>query len=113
MSDLQAEAPASVVPEDLMTWEPWHPRLGQRVRVLSRPECHYCREDHDAEVGAVGIISRIEGPGAAYCDGEWDRDIAAHPYWVTFDVPLTGTVAAAGGLQGMNSFAAIELEPVA
>jgi hypothetical protein len=82
-----------------VVWEPWQPKVGQRVRVLSRPECFYCRESPD-EDGLIGVVDEIRSPEASTDDG------AAHRFWVTFAevIPSHGC--------DLSHFAAIELEPV-
>lgn len=87
-------------------WEPWTPEIGQHVRILTRPECFYCREDHDVEVGATGVISEINEPPAL----DLGPAAAAHRFWVLFDDPEIATRTAAGCME--SHFAAIELEPI-
>ena len=82
-------------------WEPWTPQIGQRVRVLPRPECFYCREEGEQEVGLIGQVTDIEFT-------PWpidEKGAPAHRYWVTFDDRAATDC-------GMNHFAAGELEPV-
>jgi hypothetical protein len=87
-------------------WEPWHPVIGQRVRVLARPECFYCREDHDAETGETGVIFDLWAPvGEPMEPGQ-----AAHRVWVRFDDPTIRQRTVHGCL--FSHFAVIELEPV-
>ena len=85
-------------------WKPWSPEIGQRVRVLNRPECFYCREDHDLEVGQTGVVTHFASP----CMDE--PGASAHDIWIRFDDPTIAerTVARTG----ISHFAATELEPV-
>ena len=80
-------------------WEPITFGVGDRVRVLARPECFYCREDHDAEVGETGVVEFV---GSRH--GSPDH----HPIWVEFDDPDIVTRTASG--TDCSHFAAIELE---
>lgn len=80
-------------------WEPHTFEVGDRVRVLSRPECEYCRQDHDDEVGETGIVEEINRARSEH-----------HPIWVRFDDP-TITERTFSGTQ-FSHFAAIELEPL-
>jgi len=84
-----------------MYWEPWKPEVGQRVRILARPECRYCEgEEGVAEVGVTGVVSEVTPPeGLGIVIGD-----AGHCYWVDFDDPEVGC--------GLSHFAAIELEPI-
>lgn len=77
-------------------WEPWIPSVGQRVRVLARPECLYCRGDDHIEVGTVGTVSEIDEPDSD------DIGIRAHRFWVDFWIPD----------HDLDHYAACELEPV-
>ena len=84
-------------------WEPWVPEIGQRVRVLSRPECFYCREDHDPEVGQTGVVTHFAPPSMD------ETGASAHYIWIRFDDPTIAerTVARCD----ISHFAAAELEP--
>jgi hypothetical protein len=89
-------------------WEPWQPEVGQRVRVLSRPECFYCREDEAAEAGAAGVVTSLkESP---YLTGSADPGEAAHHIWVQFDDPMIATRTVHGCQE--SHFAAAELAPL-
>lgn len=82
-------------------WMPWTPQVRQRVRVLTRPECHYCRQDHDAEVGATGVVEFIGSRNGSPDD---------HPIWVDFDDSSISERTVSG--TDFSHFAACELEPV-
>lgn len=90
-------------------WEPWQPEVGDRVRVLARPECFYCREDHDAEVGATGVVSAVHPPKHLAHEQEWEA-AQAHRYWVHFDDSTIVERTVAGVIE--SHFAAAELVPV-
>ena len=78
-------------------WEPWQPQIGQRVRVLPRPECFYCREEGGQEVGAIGVVTSVDDHNR----GSNEPGSEAHVYWVEADeFPC-----------GLSHFAAGELEP--
>lgn len=68
---------------DAEYWEPVGFAVGDRVRVLARPECFYCREDHDAEVGETGTVTRIYLP--TFVEGT--PSAGQHIVWVAFDDP--------------------------
>lgn len=92
-------------PPAWFTASQYRPKVGDRVRVLARPECFYCREDHDAEVGETGVITHIHLP-------PYITDMAAamaHQYWVRFDDPTIAERTLAGVEE--SHFAACELEP--
>lgn len=79
-------------------WEPWTPQVGQRVRVLARPECFYCRQEGAQETGVVGVVEGIRPADPTILE----PGAAAHVYWVEADdFPC-----------GLSHFAAGELEPV-
>ena len=85
--------------------EPWVPeglafKVGDRVRVLPRPECLYCVGSED-EDGCTGFVRERE---TFRDDDEWGPMARAHPYWVEFNEPLP---------DGCRSpFAASELIPL-
>jgi hypothetical protein len=92
--------------DDREPWEPVRFEVGQRVRVLARPECEYCREWHDQEVGQEGVIDAIthERWKMTRAANEGDTDFLAHHYWVELDDGVGGC--------SLSHFAAIELEPL-
>lgn len=93
--------------DDRAPWEPRSFAVGDRVRVLARPECHYCREEGDREAGQIGTViatghsdwmkrTSITDPSRVY--------FLAHRYWVQLD---DLTISPNG--DGVNHFAAAEL----
>lgn len=85
---------------DTLPAEAWVPKVGDRVRVLSRPECHYCCEHGEEEVGLTGRIDAI-----LPCRQDKDHRSGGHcthPIWVEFDD--------VGPDGKWSHFAAIELE---
>jgi len=82
--------------------EPWEPiqwQQGDRVQILSRPECYYCREEGESEAGLVGRVHSIE----TIDDPEdWSPEALAHRYHVVLDEPEQRIV---------YYLAAIELQP--
>jgi hypothetical protein len=88
-------------------WEPIAFVVGDRVRVLARPECHYCREDHDAEVGETGTVTGIYPP--PYLD-DAEPDGLAHTVWVAFDDETITERTVVGVPE--SHFAACELERI-
>ncbi len=87
-------------------YEPWTPEVGQRVRVLARPECFYCRESGEPEVGLEGTVFEIRHPCKPEDErvGRADPGCYAHRIWVRLDVEVDNC--------HISHFAAIELEPV-
>ena len=85
----------------------WEPAIGQRVRVLPRPECRYCQDgDGWRDDGAVGVVVQI-GHGHLDDLGAPDGDEAAfnaHGVWVRLD-------AAPGEATWADHFMPDELEP--
>jgi hypothetical protein len=82
-------------------WEPVTFKVGDRVRVLARPECHYCR-GFAGEAGHTGTVMDIDAlpetsPGAS-----------AHKYWVRFDALPNFPMAS-----WTSEFAACELALIA
>jgi hypothetical protein len=84
-------------------WEPWQPRLGDRVRVRLSAECRapWADEGHDP---------RYDGLSGTVAHFPWSSDWPGHPYTVRFDVTLP-TENPYEVLVG-GYFAAIELEPL-
>lgn len=84
--------------------EPWQPKVGQRVRVLARPECFYCRGAED-EVGLVGIVESVGYRTHRLPSERTEPGERAHRFWVAFpdEIPSSGT--------HHSHFAAAELEP--
>lgn len=92
---------------DALPAEAWVPKVGDRVRVLSRPECHYCREHGEEEVGLTGRIDAVLPCSKAVlpCSqppGHGSGGCCTHPVWVEFDD--------VGPDGKWSHFAAIELE---
>lgn len=85
-------------------FEPWEPEIGQRVTILARPECFYCRADHDAEVGATGVVTAIHAPDLT------EPGSTAHRFWVRYDDPDIANRTESGTDE--SHFAAVELEPL-
>lgn len=87
-------------------WEPWTPTKGQRVRVLPRPECYYCRGDGEKEIGLEGTVYGIWPPCSPDDErmGRADPGCYAHRFWVKLDAEVDGC--------DISHFAAVELEPV-
>lgn len=88
-------------------------KVGDRVRVLPRPECSYCYETHDQEVGMTGTVTGVGHSGAFHEDEDpgFVREATAHPYWVRFDRTLPDPSPHAPPMV-MNHFAHTELEPL-
>lgn len=81
------------------------PRGGDRVRVLSRPECQYCREQHDQEIGLTGTVWEIgneQHPHRHLVESE--ADFLSHGVWVDLDEPVNNC--------SVSHFAPAELELV-
>lgn len=91
-------------------WEPWAPKVGDRVRVHLSAECQFeylygNRTKHFPESdGACGVISEIDGCGP----GEHDQ---GHRYTVRFSPQAVSLVNEPGWLSS-HCFAAIELLPL-
>ena len=63
----------------------WVPTVGQRVRVLPRPTCRYCREcDRGREDGAVGVVVEVghAHPRRPALVAEDEAAFQAHCVWV-------------------------------
>ena len=73
-------------------WEPIALQVGDRVRVLSRPECYYCRSAED-EDGLVGTIEHIGDRNYRWRSEAREPGEEAHIYWVEFpdEIPSQGT----------------------
>ena len=75
-------------------YEPWHPQVGQRVRIVSNPECPLC-SDRDC-AGLTGVVESIDylidelEPAEWPYPGERDPglDVAGHYYWIRTDQPV-------------------------
>ena len=82
-------------------------KVGDRVRVLPRPECFYCRESGEAEIGLTGKVTDISPPCRPEDEqnGRADRGCFAHKVWVEFED------ASPGGCD-LSHFAPTELEPI-
>ena len=106
------------MPSDLdRPWEPWTPKVGDRVSVRLNGECKHKfaarsarshqifrgvphAREHDGLTGTV-----IERPS------HWPAvPMTSHRYYVRFDVPPVTSYW--GGVTTMAPFAAIELEPL-
>lgn len=73
-------------------------KVGDRVRVLSRPECYYCREFGADEEGLIGIVDRTEHTRLHHGDPDYLR----HHIWVTLETEVAGC--------DLSHFAPTELE---
>jgi hypothetical protein len=92
-------------------WEPWTPKVGDRVRVRLSPECRHERQSSSTremigshipeENGRVGTVAPWPNP-------TWPRR-NGHDICVVFDVPIA--VTAWRHFYGC-AFAAIELVPL-
>jgi hypothetical protein len=86
------------------TSEAWVPTVGQRVRVLPRPTCRYCRGcDRGREDGAVGVVLDVghAHPRRPAILAEDEAAFQAHRVWVRLSDPMW-----------VDHFAVVELEPV-
>lgn len=100
-------------------YEPWKPRVGQRVRIRLSGECRAelpveCTArfaggnlaHHPGQDGVVGTVSR-----PSYRIPRENLDYARridHPYCVNYDAPLEYL----GRMWGGGNFASCELEPL-
>lgn len=101
-------------------WEPWSPKVGDRVRVRISAECvpampldsvfarAGCVHHHRAEDGAIGTVDRVDSVSRS------GHRVPGHPYHVAFDpgsmFPVQ-TRSARYLIEGMV-YAAIELEKI-
>lgn len=98
-------------------WEPWTPKMGQRVRVRLSPECRGLSHESTVEEGYVGY--RVGHPeeidGCTGTVGLFPPDMArihtddSHPYWV--DLKTSPYVKGRGYCYG-TALAAAEIEPL-
>ncbi len=80
-------------------------KIGDRVRVLPRPECYYCRSAED-ENGLVGTIEHIGERSYRLRSELTEPGERAHVYWVVFpdEIPSSRTYH--------SHFAASEIVPL-
>jgi hypothetical protein len=84
-------------------WEPVTFAVGDRVQVLPRPECFYCRGAED-EDGLIGVVEHVGFRNYRFRSELTEPGEQAHIYWVGFpdEIPSQGT--------HHSHFAACELE---
>jgi hypothetical protein len=80
--------------------------VGDRVQILPRPECYYCRSA-EGEDGLVGTIEHIGERSHRLRSEAVEPGERAHIYWVAFpdEIPSSGT--------HHSHFAITELLPLA
>lgn len=105
-------------------WQPWTPRVGQRVRVRLSGECAARQHHHDTDARRVTL-----GPGGHYATeegregvivactrqlcAEWRRDHWGHGVHVIYDEPFEIELADGSAAKAIGqAYAAIELEPL-
>lgn len=86
-------------------WEPWLPKIGDRVRIRISAECQtrWCRQDNHITDGEVAVVLMSGNDLAELAGGQQTTD--GHAY-------MAG-IPADEGRYRCGWYAAIELEPVA
>lgn len=86
-------------------WEPWQPKVGDRVRVRVSSECqqHPHSIDVDTRDGVDGLTGTVMDTGRSRRPG--------HPYFVVLDRPVPCRFNMSGFVHGAVC-AAVELDPL-
>lgn len=99
-------SPDQIVADEPRLWQPWIPKVGQRVRISISPECqiHWTHRQRDLIGDFNGRIGTVSGMDDSARLAYWTT-YPGHTYLVILDTPV-------GSGQSDGVFAAIELEPV-